>query len=354
MPPRGILVGTGSWGAWWCEHFLPPNIADGSLAVVAAVDSNPEALAPARRFLGLAEHQCFTSAAAAFAAVPADFCIVVVPPAFHEAVIDDALAHGLHILCEKPMADSLAAAVRIEAKVRRAGRKMAVTMSHRFDQDKQGLKALLRAGRYGRLDRLVFRFGCNCRQLDSWGAFRHQMPHPMLMEGSIHHLDILADLAGAPCQTLYAQTWTPAWASYAGDCQVLALLGFENGVRAQYEAANADAVSHNPWGREYIRAECEGGTLLLDQRRLRAIAHDTGGSWTPPDDSRWEDIPLPQQATWGNTWLAAQFAAWLQGGPTMETCAAENLQASAMVEAAIQSSASGQAVQVQGLLAGAV
>ena len=47
---------------------------------------------------------------------------------------------ALDILCEKPIADTMAASLRIARKVRAAGRKMAVTMSHRFDQDKTTLR----------------------------------------------------------------------------------------------------------------------------------------------------------------------------------------------------------------------
>ena len=60
----------------------------------------------------------------------------MVPPNYHEAVVDAAVEHGLDILSEKPIADTMDGSVRIARKVRDAGRKMAVTMSHRFDQDK--------------------------------------------------------------------------------------------------------------------------------------------------------------------------------------------------------------------------
>ncbi len=86
--------------------------------------------------LGLKASQCFTDPARAFAETAADFCTIVVPPAHHEAIVDLAIAHGLDILCEKPIADSMAASVRIAQKARAAGRRMAITMSHRFDQDK--------------------------------------------------------------------------------------------------------------------------------------------------------------------------------------------------------------------------
>jgi predicted dehydrogenase len=91
----------------------------------------------------------------------------------------------------------------------------------------------------------------------------------------VHHLDILADLAGAKCDTLYAQTWNPAWGDYGGDSQGHVMMHFENGVRAFYEGAKTNAVGINGWGQEYIRAECELGTLVLDRRELYAHRYDS-------------------------------------------------------------------------------
>ena len=121
MAYRMIQVGTGGRGRSWCQGILPPNIEDGLIEVVAAVDTNPEALTNARDLLGLPPEKCYTDLRRAFAENDADFCTVVVPPAFHEEVVDAALAHDMHILSEKPIADTLAASCRIAAKVRRAG-----------------------------------------------------------------------------------------------------------------------------------------------------------------------------------------------------------------------------------------
>ena len=49
MTPRMIQVGTGGFGASWCRNILPPNIDAGLLEVMAAVDTNPVALANARK-----------------------------------------------------------------------------------------------------------------------------------------------------------------------------------------------------------------------------------------------------------------------------------------------------------------
>src|SRR5678816_3923510 len=147
MAYRVIQVGTGGFGGAWCRHFLPPNIQEGLIEVVAAVDINPAALENARESLGLRPDQCYTELDRALEEHRADFCTIVVPPAYHEHVVDAALAHDLHILSEKPIADTLEASVRIADKVKRAGKKMGVTMSHRFDQDKTTLREELRSGR---------------------------------------------------------------------------------------------------------------------------------------------------------------------------------------------------------------
>ena len=121
MTKRVIHVGVGSFGRRWCSEFLAANVADGTIAVAAIVDVDEGALEFGRKTLGLPADACFTDAAAAFAARPADFCTVVVPPNRHEAVVDAALAHGLDILCEKPIADTMAglAAHRPQGRRRR-------------------------------------------------------------------------------------------------------------------------------------------------------------------------------------------------------------------------------------------
>jgi predicted dehydrogenase len=351
MPYKVIQVGTGGFGGWWCKHFLPPNVRDGLIEVVAAVDVNPEALQNAREGLGLRRDQCYTDIHKAFAENRADFCTIVVPPAYHESIVDVALAHDLHILSEKPIADTLAASVRIAEKVKRAGKKMGVTMSHRFDQDKTTLRHELRSGRYGALDYLVCRFTCDARKFGAWGQFRHEIPDALLIEGAVHHLDILADLAGARCETLYAQTWNPPWGEYAGDSQALVTMRMANDTRATYEGAKTNAVGLNGWGQEYIRAECEQATLILSRRRLERFLYDRSRTWAGGIEGQGETIPLLEQPKWANTWLVEKFVRWLDGGEPMETNVEDNLQSVALVFAGIESSRTGLPVKVQEFLA---
>lgn len=342
MSYRMIQVGTGGMGAYWCRHFLPPFIESGQIEVVAAVDIVADMHVNAQEGLGLPPERCYTNAATAFANHEADFCTVVVPPAFHESIVNLALAQDMDILSEKPIAHSMDASIRIARNVTEAKRKMGVTMSHRFDQDKSTLRALVHSGDYGPLDYAVCRFTCNNRARGSWGKFRHEMEDPLLIEGSIHHLDILADLAGAQCSHVYAQTWNPEWGEFAGDSQALVSLTFGNNMRAIYEGAKTNANGLNGWGNEYFRAECRDATIILDHRAVEVHHHRNSSQ----QETTVEPFPLLQRKHWGHAWLIEQFLDWLDGGPAMPTEVVSNLRSTATIFAAIESSRSGQVVDV--------
>ena len=350
MAYKMIQIGLGAMGRDWCKTSLPPNIRDGLVEVVAAVDINPAALSVAQESLSLRPDQCYTDLQRALDENPADFCTIVVTPAHHEEVVDVAIAHDLHILSEKPIADSLSSSVRIADKVERAGVKMGVTMSHRFDQDKASLRHELRSGRYGTLDYLICHLTSDMRQLGSWGKFRHEISDPLMIEGAVHHLDILANLSGAKCDTIYAQTWNPPWGEYAGDSQALVTMVFENGSRAFFEGASTNAVGLKDWCQETIRAECELGTLVLNARHLERFPYDAMQQRISKLEGEGERIPLLDQPKWMNTWLIEQFVHWLDGGEPMETNVEDNLQSVALIFAAIESSRTGQPVKVQELL----
>ncbi|MBD3242567.1 MAG: gfo/Idh/MocA family oxidoreductase [Chitinivibrionales bacterium] len=342
-PLRYIHIGVGGFGQHWCTIFLPRLRQLGLAEPVAAVDINPEVLAKAKDQLGLDDDQLYTSAAQAFDKHKADFITIVVPPAFHEEMVDLAVAHGCHILSEKPIADSMAACCRIYRKVSDAGLKMAVTMSHRFDQDKQTLEREIKSGRYGRLSSVIGRNTWECRAFGSWGRFRHEIPDPLLVEGAVHHFDIIRALCGADAQTVYAATWNPPWGEYAGDSNGLITMIMTNGVRAFYEGNKTSATTLNGWSKDYFRAECELATLELDNRRLRVMSDLDG-------ERVCTEKPLLQQDVWTNAWLAELFVRWLNGGEAPPNALADNIQCAALLFAAIESAHSGEVLDVQEFL----
>jgi predicted dehydrogenase len=341
---RYIIVGTGGFGGYWCSTVLPRLAEMGKAVCAAAADIREENLKNARECLKLPAGKCYTDAKKAFDENRADFGIIVVPPAHHEEIVDVMIAHDVHVLSEKPLADTMEACVRIYRKVKKAGRKLAVTMSHRFDQDKQSLERLIRSRKYGRLDYLVGRNTWALRKFPAWGAFRYKIPDPLLVEGTVHHFDIMRSLSASDAKTVYAKTWNPSWSDFAGDCQALVTIEMRSGVKVFYEGAKANASMLNGWCQDYWRAECDKATLELDNRRLRVI---TGALH---QDATIEEKPLEEQPVWMNPWIAEMFCDWLAGGDAPPTELDDNIQCAALLFAAIESAHTGKVVDVQEFL----
>jgi predicted dehydrogenase len=305
---------------WANEIMAPFTCRLKSARPVALVDSDPGAFPYAREATGLPEECCYLDLETAFAQHEADFAIVSSPTQFHEEAVDTALKYDMDILCEKPIAHTMEACCRTYRKVKQAGKKMAVIMSHRFDQDKQTLQRRIRSGDYGRLDYLVGRNTWACRKVGSWGpGHRYRKPDPLLTEGTVHHFDIIRSLTGSDARTVHAVTWNPEWSEFSGDAQALVLLEMVNGVKAVYEGAMTNATFLNNWCDEYFRAECEGGTLVLDHRKLLSMSDLEG-------ERKEVELPLDEQEFWLDRWIVQMFLDWLDGGEPPPCSLEDNIQ----------------------------
>ena len=349
-----LLVGTSGQGGVWCREFLPPNVADGTVDVVGAVDIDEDALANAREHLDVDRDRCFTDPERAFAAVEADAVAITTPPGVREELIGHAIDHGMDVITEKPLAEDLETAIRIVERVEDAGLKVGVTMSHRFRRDVTTLRRELRSGDHGAVDHIYSRYVINARSRGVWGNVRNYdwEHHPLLLEGSIHHLDLLADLADERVETVFCHTWNPPYSEFAGDPNGTVTMITEEGTSIVYEGLNTAATTLNGWHSEHIRANASDTTLVLDDAELRAFPYD-------PDDEgiiggkRIEDganLHLAEQEKWGNTWLVEQFAEWCGGGESMPTDARSNLRSMVLVFAAIESAETGRSVDVDRFL----
>lgn len=350
MTYRMLQIGVGGYGRLWSEKALPPNVADGLVELVGIADSNPEALRAAQAFHGLPDSACFTSAAELVRTIKADFVLISTPAWHHEEHIGLAVAARLDILCEKPVADTMEATIRIENLVRKAGTKLAMTMTHRFDQPNTTFRNALLSGVDGQLDYLVFRQTGELRKYGAWGAFRHELPDVMLGEAGIHHFDMLRDLAGADCATIFARSWTPSWGEFKGDANVLAIATFENGVKLSYEGTSCNAAAINPYFKGYLRAECESGVLILSHGAVERHRHDPTRQRGSRREGEGDPIAPVEQAKFGDTWLLERFIRWLAGGPEMETSIESHVKSQAMVYAAIRSVHQGKEIAVPAFL----
>src|SRR5689334_22275613 len=100
---RLIQCGVGGMGKTWWNG---PTRESPDFDLVAIVDINDAALAEAGEALGIPEKQRFKDLKRAITKVEADAVLTVTPPAVHAKHAKIAFENGLHLLTEKPLADS--------------------------------------------------------------------------------------------------------------------------------------------------------------------------------------------------------------------------------------------------------
>ena len=91
------------------------------------------------------------SLAAAVAVDSAEAALIASPNSFHRAGVEAALARGLHVLCEKPMALNLPDARAMAEAGRAAGRTLRIGFAQRFSSEHRCAARLLESGVLGRV-----------------------------------------------------------------------------------------------------------------------------------------------------------------------------------------------------------
>ncbi len=345
-----LMIGCGGMAWNWIFQYYAPFRE--RMEFAALVDVNHDALKKAGDELGLPSSARFTKPAEAFAKVDADFCCIVTPPSSHREAVELACKRKLDILAEKPIADTWDACCKIYRAVRKAKVKMLVTQNYRYTPRIVTLKNAI--GELGAVNYVMARYAADYRVRGSWGStFRHEIPHTLLVEGGIHHLDQIRNLCDSDLTTIAGWEWHPGHArgnekkwkgsdSFDGEPCALFTMRMKSGSLGFYEGNNLATGKTNSWHQEYYRVECEGGAAVLDKDNVVRI-EERGENST----LNVREVPTQKPQWEGHLAMPAQFLDWIDGGPTPPTALEDNLKSNAAMFAAIEASATGKAVDVE-------
>jgi predicted dehydrogenase len=310
-----VVVGAGKWAI---ECWLPllAEQAD-RYTVRAVVDQRPDAARAMAAALGLGAEHAHADLDVALERTPGlDAGIVLTSPEQHAPVIIALAEHGLNVLTEKPLATTRDEVTAILRTADLHAVKVAVVQNYRYETRIQRFRELLHSGDYGDLSHLVARFAADYREPNSWDVGdAHHMPDPLLIEGAIHHLDMIRYLSGREITGITAMTRNPPWSSFAGPAVAGILLRLDNDAIAIYEGTLLAAGEQRRWHREQYRAECTNATLTL--RPDIIDIHHAGQHTT---------IAVPaDHARHGHRQITNDFVTWLGGGPEPDTALADNV-----------------------------
>ena len=256
----------------------------------------------------------------------------------HHEVALAAFEHGLHVLTEKPLADSMHHAQMMVAVAEAAGKTLMVSQNYRYRPWARTMRELIQSGEFGPPDNISIRFA---KALKFDGSFRFQMAHPLMRDMSIHHFDLMRAVTGREPVSVYARTWKPTWSWFEDDPCAAAIFELEGGLKAIYEGTWVTRGRETTWD-GYWSVECPGAVIELRSDRVHVIPAEH-----PDEDAL---VEMPQEVRSGQSAVLVEFQRAVAEGAEPETSGRDNLRTLAMCFAAMESSRTGLPVEVAGIL----
>lgn len=194
---RVAIVGTGNISHAHVQAYLTfPE----RCKIVALVDIVPEKAQKMKEKYGL-DADVYDDHQAILPREDIDLVDVCTPPYVHASISIHCLRSGKHVVCEKPMAASLAECDEMLRARDESGRKLSIIAQNRFRQPIADLKALLDSGLAGSV---------RCAQVDSfwwrghcyydlwWRGTWEKEGGGCTLNHAVHHIDMLCWMMGLP------------------------------------------------------------------------------------------------------------------------------------------------------------
>lgn len=335
MPFKALIVGAGGMGKSWGRNLKSHE----DCKTVGWVDIRPEAAAAAAEEMEFSGIYTGDDLSKALAETKPDFVVDVTIPEAHRDVTLQALAAGVPVLGEKPMAHSMEAAREMVAASEKAGKLYMVSQSRRYDPRIAAYRRLIETeiGAPGILNS-DFYLGPH------FGGFRDAMDHVLLLDMAIHTLDAARYLSGADPVAVYCEEFNPSWSWYKGDACATALFEMSGGLRYTYRGS---------W--------CAEGRMTSWEADWRAVGPHGTAAWNGYDEIKAERVTETKEffsktaaqeakvepAPSGIAGSLRDFLNALQTGATPMGECHDNIKSLAMVFAAIESAALKQRVNVE-------
>jgi len=330
-PIRMLVIGLGQLGTVWIENI----IADPRYEVTAVVDTNEERIHQACSKFALDEKIAFTSLEKGISETDLDAALIVVPPQFHYSTAKLCIENKLHILSEKPLANSMGEALSIKNLSDQQNIWFMVSQDYRWQPPIQALRESIAKGLIGKPGYAVYR---HYRSLKI-GGWREQMGDVILEDMAIHHFDILRYITGLDCEEVFAESFNPTWSWYRGGASTSVLLTFENEFRVNYFASWVATGGEDSWPGE-VRIEGEKGSLSLS----------TNGEVKFYQDGIETTISQPEMNRTGRPYALNQFYNGISHSGVPDSTIEDNIKSFAIVQSAIESAHSKKTVRVDRLL----
>ncbi len=337
-PLKAVLVGCGGMAGVWLDAVK----LVGQVELCGFVDLSEKAAKKRASDAGADSAVTGTDLAEVLEKVGPDVVFDCTIPEAHHGVTLAALDHGCHVLGEKPLADSMAAAREMVAAAERAGKIYAVIQNRRYVPEIRRLRSFLETGGLGELTTVNSDFYLGAH----FGGFREKMPHVLLLDMAIHTFDAARYISGADPVAVYCREWNPRGSWYDQDASAIALFEMSDGITYTYRGSWCAEGLNTSWECDWRIIGTKGSAKWDGGARFEAetVSDSSSLMWDaspvdwPPHD--------PGSKSDGHVGLLREFVDCVRTGRVPETAASENIKSLAMVFAAIESSECGRRVEI--------
>ena len=330
------IIGAGNVGRTRCGVIR--RCPESQVRVVADVD-----LQRARKLAETVSADATTDVQAATQDANIDLVVVCTPTKFHAEAAISALRAGKHVLCEKPLARTIAEAEEIVRVAEERNLVLKTGFNYRYMAHVRTAKDIVDSGALGPLYFLRCRYGHGGRpQYEKhWCLDQDLSGGGVLLEQGIHVLDLVRYLLGEPSH-VFAQIPRYFWEACNVEDNCFLLLRTESLQTAQIHVSWTQWInifSLELFGRDgYLHLSGRDGhygpqRLIWGHRRPdHSRPKEDIIDFSPPDDS------------WDREWR--DFLAAVKSRETPMGSPADSLSALRLVEAAYQSARSQGCVEV--------
>jgi predicted dehydrogenase len=196
-----------------------------------------------------------------------DAALVLTPPHLHESVTVDCLRAGLHVLCEKPLANTASAGRRMIEEAVRAGKLLASGHNYRFFPNRSWVRDRIKDGEFGPDVFVEITEGSPA----DWPAltgymFRKELvPGGVMLNNGVHSLDFLLWCLGDSVEEEYRDD------SIGGlESNAVLELRFAEGATARLRISRTRNLANQ------IRVVGDGQSVTLPAGHMNQVIHADG------------------------------------------------------------------------------
>lgn len=244
---RFVVAGLGWWGRSWIDVLkIHPKVQ-----LVATVDPSAEAGEWSRENLAV-DH--FSDLDSALDEIDVDAVLVTTPPRLHSPVLINALAHGKHVLVEKPLAVSSEDAAQIAKAIAKTDAKVMVGQGYRFMDSATILRQAFQSGIIGELRAIRILFRQYIPDILSLDHPLYQLQHSILIDMANHHFDLIRFLTRQEFSKVIAFEYETPDNAFRYPSSALCLLTLDSGVPVLWDG---------DWCHQQPRTSWEGDWELI-------------------------------------------------------------------------------------------